>query len=789
MGNFLEELSGIQREAVCFNNGPSLVVAGAGSGKTRVLTYKIAQLIDEGIRPSSILALTFTNKAAREMKDRIGKLVGDDNSKRLWMGTFHSIFSRILRKEAELIGFTADFTIYDTTDSHNLIKAIIKERKLDDKVYSPKKVANRISQMKNDLVTAEAYRSKKEFHDYDLHQRMPLFGDLYKYYTVRCQKANAMDFDDLLLYTNLLFRDHPDILAKYQNIFKFILVDEYQDTNFSQFLIVQKLANKSHKVCVVGDDAQSIYSFRGARIENILKFRENYPECKVFKLEQNYRSTPNIVSVANSLIKKNEGQIPKNVFSERNEGSPVLVMNSYSETDESLKVSQMVENLKQKAHLRYSDFAILYRTNAQSRILEKTFRQKGIPYKLWGSTSFYERKEILDTLGYIRLAINNNDEEAFKRIINTPARGIGDTTVSKILETAHNNDVSCWTVLSDPMTYALPVNAGTLTKLAEFKKLMDSLVAVKEEKDAYEFVEMVVHNSGMWTALNADKSPEGVSRLQNVEELLNGLSTSAAQKLEEEGEPLMVADFMAEVALMTSLDDNDTDDKVTLMTVHSAKGLEFKNVFIVGVEEELFPSSMSTGSAEGIEEERRLFYVAITRAEDFCVISYAKSRMKNGAINPSNPSRFIKDIDSEMLDFSMAPDYRRLYSNVASDEEIEQRLQNFRPRHDTFVKKTPPEQPRQKYHFNVEPPKVGAAVPPKRNLTPLSRAEDNSIRNLHVNTNTNVKVGDKVVHAQFGMGVVTKLEGAGTPMAKIVVHFQNVGEKKLILKYANIKIV
>ncbi len=393
-----------------------------------------------------------------------------------------------------------------------------------------------------------------------------------------------MDFDDLLLYTNILFRDHPDILAKYQNIFKFILVDEYQDTNFSQFLIVQKLAAKSHKVCVVGDDAQSIYSFRGARIENILKFKENYPECKVFKLEQNYRSTPNIVSVANSLIKKNEGQIPKNVFSERKAGSPVLVMNSYTETDESLKVSQLLDKIKRQTGMRYSDFAILYRTNAQSRVLEETLRQKDIPYRLWGSTSFYERKEILDTLGYIRLAINNNDEEAFKRIINTPARGIGDTTVGKILETAHNNDVSCWTVLSDPMTYALPVNAGTLAKLAEFKKLMDSLVAAKEEKDAYEFVEMVVHNSGMWTALNADRSPDGVSRLQNVEELLNGLSSSAAQKLEEDGEPLMVADFMAKVALMTSLDDNDTDDKVTMMTVHAAKGLEFKNVFIVGAE-------------------------------------------------------------------------------------------------------------------------------------------------------------------------------------------------------------
>lgn len=792
MGNFLDELNDIQREAVCFNNGPSLVVAGAGSGKTRVLTYKIAQLIDEGVRPSSILALTFTNKAAREMKERIGKLVGEENAKRLWMGTFHSIFSRILRKESESLGFSDDFTIYDSNDSHNLIKSIIKERKLDDKVYSPKKVANRISQMKNDLITAEAYKGKKEFHDFDLRQRMPLFSDLYMHYTVRCKKANAMDFDDLLLYTNILFRDFPQILGKYQNIFKFILVDEYQDTNFSQFLIVQKLANKTHKICVVGDDAQSIYSFRGARIENILKFQENYPECKVFKLEQNYRSTPNIVQVANSLIQKNEGQIKKNVFSERAQGSPVAVMNSYSETDESLRISQMVEALKTKKKQRYSDFAVLYRTNAQSRIIEKTFRQKGIPYRLWGSTSFYERKEILDVLGYFRLSLNTNDEEAFKRIINTPARGIGETTVNKILEVAHTNDVSCWDVISDPLKYGLAVNAGTLSKIGEFKKLIDSFIAVKEEKDAYEYAEMIVHSSGIWAALNSDKTPEGQSRVQNVEELLNGLSSSAAQRLETEGEPLMVSDFMAEVALMTSLDDNDTDDKVTFMTVHAAKGLEFKNVFIVGVEEELFPSTMSSGSADGIEEERRLFYVAITRAEDFCVISYAKSRMKNGCTNPSNPSRFIKDIDAEMLDFTMAPDYLQRYSRVASQAEIDRHREQFRPKHDTFSR-TAVQSPQPKYHFHVEPREIGSSVSksvdPSRKLTPLSSAENNSIRNLQTRNIGPVKVGDKVVHAQFGMGIVQKLQGEGTPMAKIVVHFQTVGEKTLILKYANIKVV
>lgn len=787
MGNFLDELNGIQREAVCYNDGPSLVVAGAGSGKTRVLTYKIAQLIDQGLRPSSILALTFTNKAAREMKDRIGRLVGEDSAKRLWMGTFHSIFSRILRKEAEHLGFSSDFTIYDSTDSHNLVRSIIKERKLDDKVYSPKKVANRISQMKNDLITEAAYKGMKEFHDVDLRQRMPLFGDLYTRYVFRCKKANAMDFDDLLLYTNLLFRDHPEILAKYQNIFKFILVDEYQDTNFAQFLIVQKLANKSHKVCVVGDDAQSIYSFRGARIENILKFKENYPECKVFKLEQNYRSTPNIVNVANSLIKKNEQQIPKNVFSERGQGSPVVVMNAFSETDESLLVSQMIEKIKDKSGQRYSDFAVLYRTNAQSRILEKTLRQKGIPYKLWGSTSFYERKEILDVLGYVRLTINNNDEEAFKRVINTPARGIGDTTVNKILEVAHSKDVSCWDVISDPLGFELPVNSGTLNRLADFKKIIDALIASKDEKDAYEFVEMVVHSSGIWTALHADKSPESQSRQQNVEELLNGLCTSAAQHLETEGEPLMVADFMAEVALMTSLDDNDTDDKVTLMTVHAAKGLEFKNVFIVGVEEDLFPSTMSSGSAEGIEEERRLFYVAITRAEDFCVISYAKTRMKNGGINNSNPSRFIKDIDPEMLDFSMARDYQRLYSRVASNDEINSFSEQLRPVHGNFsIKQTPQRTP--KYNFNVERPIIGSTSA-TRKLTPLSQASANSIRSLQPRDIGPIKVGNRVAHAQFGEGVVTKLIGEGTPMAKIVVNFKSVGEKTLILKYANIKLI
>lgn len=786
MGNFLDDLSDVQREAVCYNDGPSLVVAGAGSGKTRVLTYKIAELIEEGLKPSSILALTFTNKAAKEMKSRIANLVGEENSSKLWMGTFHSIFSRILRKEAETLGFSSDFTIYNTSDSQSLIKTIIKEMKLDDKVYSPRKLLSRISQLKNDLVTYESYRNRAIYHEEDIKNRMPLFGDIYRTYCTRCKRANAMDFDDLLMNTNILFRDNANILAKYQNIYKFILVDEYQDTNLSQFLIVQKLASKSKKVCVVGDDAQSIYSFRGARIENILKFQQYYPGCKVFKLEQNYRSTKNIVRAASSLIKKNENQLPKNVFSEQQEGSQVAVISSYSEVDECNKITALLKELKNKCNFKYSDFAILYRTNAQSYLFEKTMRMSNIPYKIYGSTSFYEHKEIQDLLGYFRVIINAKDDEALKRIINYPTRGIGDTTLQKILDTSNRNGVSAMDVISDPLTYKLEVNGGTLQKLATFKALFEEFTSYKDLKDAFELADLVIHKSGIWAKLHEDNSLEGKTRLQNVEELMNGLNSSCASKMETEGEMFMLSDFMSEVALMTSQDNDDgMNEKVTLMTVHAAKGLEFKNVFIVGVEEELFPSNMSTGSQEGIEEERRLFYVALTRAEKNCFISYAKSRMRNGSQNQTNPSRFIRDIDIALLNFDMSPDLKSRLGRM-SERTREETWNEFRPKND-FKFSVKPKQETPKYHFSEK--QTAAQRNLEQSLNKPKISVNSAIGRLKEHDFTGIHVGSKVEHAQFGLGTVISLINPESNMCKVIISFENVGEKTLILKFANMKLL
>ena len=778
MEEYLDGLSEVQREAVCYNSGPSQVVAGAGSGKTRVLTYKIAKLIEDGFKPSSILALTFTNKAAREMKSRISLLVGNDNSQRLWMGTFHSIFSRILRREADKLGFTSDFSIYNTSDSLSLIKSIIKESKLDDKVYSPKKVCSRISQMKNDLVSAESYRSRALFHDEDLKNRMPLFSELYTSYTERCKKANAMDFDDLLLYTNILFKEHKEVLAKYQNIFKFILVDEYQDTNYSQFLIVQKLAEKSHNVCVVGDDAQSIYSFRGARIENILNFQKNYPDCKVFKLEQNYRSSQNIVKVANDLIQKNEKQLKKNVFSEKQNGSPVVVMSSFSDEEEGVKIANKVKASVKSGDYSYSDFAVLYRTNAQSRIIEDMFRKNNIPYRIYGSTSFYEHKEILDVLAYFRFVINPRDEEALKRIINFPTRGIGETSLGKIKQCADENNLSIWNLIKDPLKYNLSINAGTLSKIAQFKDLIQSFIDDNEKGiDAYELAEKIIHDSGVWAKIHEDKSPENVSRCQNVEELLNGLCSSCSSKMETEGEVMTLSDFMAEVALMTSQDEDDTDtNKSTLMTVHSAKGLEFKNVFVIGVEEELFPSIMSSGSQDGIEEERRLFYVAITRAEENCCISYAKSRRRNGSFMTSNPSRFIRDINSDLLDFSEAKDFISMYSRFGLNTDKSQCTTdnrfNFKDR-GTFAHRQIVEN-----QIKTSAPKVPSRRIPLSSIGPTSNSGISDF-----------KPGCRVEHEQFGFGVVETIKDMNTSAPKVVVNFENFGTKTLILKYAKMKIV
>ncbi len=780
MEEFLNQLNESQRAAVLYNEGPSLVIAGAGSGKTRVLTYKIAYLLKQGLAPSSILSLTFTNKAAREMKDRIARIVGSETANRLWMGTFHSVFYRILRMEADKIGFTENFTIYDSADSKNLLKTIIKDLKLDDKTYKPSKVHARISQLKNNLVTPQNYQSRNELHKVDIMAKMPLIKDIYSIYVNRCQKAGAMDFDDLLLYTNILFRDNPGTLSKYQNYFKFILVDEYQDTNFAQHLIVKKLAERHHRVCVVGDDAQSIYSFRGANIENILRFKENYPEARIFKLEQNYRSTQNIVKAANSLIEKNKEQIQKSVFSQNSEGNLIKVLSAYSDMEESIIIANAIAEMRQSGKCEYQDFAILYRTNAQSRLLEEALRKKNIPYKIFGGLSFYQRKEIKDIIAYFRLVINPNDEEAFKRIINYPARGIGDTTVGKIAECALNHNVSYWEVISDPLGYNLPVNAGTATKLAAFRQLIEEFAEELNEKDAYSMADTIVKRSGIYNDLFRASDPEDLTRQQNVEELLKGIHEFCSMKEEEEGDlNCSLVNFLQEISLLT---DQDTDkdenrNRVTLMTVHASKGLEFKSVFIVGMEEELFPSNMSTGTPEGLEEERRLFYVAITRAEQNCFISYAKSRFRNGSSSFCNPSRFLKDIDPGLLD--LPEDYKVLYGRVSRQDNSAPFDSPFYGRESGYNLKLKTDKGAAPSRFKANFPSIHKGAEP---------ANPNSIINHIPQDYDNIRVGSFVEHEKFGIGKITALEGSGGNR-KATISFKNSGERNILLKYAKMKII
>ena len=651
MPDYIEELNEGQRNAVLYNDGPSLVIAGAGSGKTRVLTYKIAYLLENGYQPWNILALTFTNKAAREMKERIARQVGPERARHLWMGTFHSMFLRILHVEAGHIGFTSQFTIYDTADSKSLIRSIIKEMGLDEKVYKPGMVQARISNAKNHLVSPAGYANNKEAYEGDRAAKVPALRDIYQRYWERCRQADAMDFDDLLFYTFLLFRDHPEVLARYQEQFRYILVDEYQDTNFAQHSIVLQLAKNHQHVCVVGDDAQSIYSFRGADIDNILYFTKVYPDTKVFKLEQNYRSTQTIVRAANSLIEKNQWQIRKEVFSEKEKGEAIGVYQAYSDVEEGDIVVNKIAELRREKRYAYSDFAILYRTNAQSRIFEEAMRKRSMPYRIYGGLSFYQRKEIKDVIAYFRLIVNPNDEEAFKRIINYPARGIGDTTVGKIIAAATGHNVSLWTVLCEPLAYGLNFNKGTVGKLQAFRELISAFITDAAEKNAYEIGADIIRQSGIINDVCQDNSPENLSRKENIEELVNGMSDFCAQRQEEGNPNVLLGDFLSEISLLTDQDsDKDGDDeKITLMTVHSAKGLEFKNVFVVGMEENLFPSGMVGDSPRALEEERRLFYVAITRAEEHCFLSYAKTRFRYGKMEFGSPSRFLKDIDIRFL--------------------------------------------------------------------------------------------------------------------------------------------
>ncbi|WP_418542700.1 ATP-dependent helicase [Parabacteroides goldsteinii] len=777
MEEYLNKLNESQREAVEYNEGPSLVIAGAGSGKTRVLTYKIAYLVHLGLAPQSILALTFTNKAAREMKERIAAITGDQTARRLWMGTFHSIFSRILRYEAEHIGYPSNFTIYDTTDSKSLLKAIIKEMQLDDKVYRLGMVQSRISNAKNALVTWKAYEQSKELMQHDIDSKVPLLREIYKRYQNRCQQAGAMDFDDLLLQTNILFRDHPQVLEKYRSFFQFVLVDEYQDTNFAQHLIVQRLCEQHRRICVVGDDAQSIYSFRGANIDNILQFKNQYPGCRIFKLERNYRSTQNIVNAANSLIHKNKEQIHKNVYSEKEEGSKVRISASYSDYEEGYAVASAINELRLRKDYDYADFAILYRTNAQSRILEEALRKRGIPYKIYGGLSFYQRKEIKDIISYLRLIVNPHDEEAFKRVINYPSRGIGDTTVNKVIKAATENNVSLWTVLNAPIDYDLPINSGTAKKLTDFREMIERFIEQNTRLSAEEMAAIVVKESGIVSSLFQDRSVEGISKQENLQELLKGIAEFCELRREEGVEQVSLADFLSEVSLLTD-QDNDKDEqanKVTMMTVHAAKGLEFKNVFVVGLEEELFPSSMSKDNPRAVEEERRLFYVAITRAEENCVLTYAKSRFRNGQSAMCSPSRFLKDIDVRFLDVPAD-------SSADTFAAARERFQ-----HPAFT--SPFQQPRT---VEKEEPSFISPVAQAQQRQRLTKVETTTSTpassSAPASDLSGLRVGAKVRHDRFGEGEVIAIEGDGGN-AKATVAFTHFGQKQLLLKFARLTII
>ncbi len=649
---YLNDLNETQRQAVLNTEGPALIIAGAGAGKTRVLTYRIVHLLQKGVPAGKILALTFTNKAAREMKERIVRKIDPQVARHLWMGTFHSIFARILRMDAEKLGYKQNFTIYDTSDSKSLIRSIIRELNIDDNVYKPGAIASRISAAKNNLITAGMYAGDASLQEYDKASRMPLLSDIYRIYAQRCFRANAMDFDDLLLNTNILFRDFPAVLASYQERFSYILVDEYQDTNYSQYLIVKKLAARHHNLCVVGDDAQSIYSFRGARIENILEFEKDYKEYKLFKLEQNYRSTQTIVEAANTIIANNEGQIRKNVYSKNETGDKIRVFQSMTDSEEGFNVASDIFDKRFSNQLHWSDFAILYRTNAQSRIFEETLRRKNIPYRIYGGLSFYDRKEIKDILSYFRMVINPNDEEALKRSINYPKRGIGDTTIDKVFELSASLNIPAWNIVAEAGKFTEQFNQGTAKKLLSYAQAINHLARAAEDTDAFTKAREIAVGSGIMRELKEGKSPEEVSRYENMEELLNAIKVFT-ESAETNGEPSNLAAYMATVALLTDQDDQseENSDKVTLMTMHSAKGLEFKHVYIVGMEDTLFPSPMSVNNPRELEEERRLFYVAVTRAEKQVTLSYALNRYKWGNLERCSASRFLSEIDNKFLHY------------------------------------------------------------------------------------------------------------------------------------------
>ena len=764
MENLLDNLNPSQRAAVEFCDGPSLVIAGAGSGKTRVLTYKIAYLLKQGLPPYYILALTFTNKAAREMKERIAEVAGERAARQLWMGTFHSIFSRILRNEAELLGYTSNFTIFDSSDSKNLVKLIIKDMQLDDKVYRPGPVHGQISKAKNNLITPTVYGNNEELLEYDRMSKRPKIYEIYNRYQRRLKSSNSMDFDDLLMNTNILFRDNPKVLADYQNRFQYILVDEYQDTNVSQHRIVSQLAHVHQRVCVVGDDAQSIYSFRGANIDNILNFKSNYPNTKTFKLEQNYRSTQNIVSAANSLIKKNSEQIFKNVFSERHEGEKIEVISAFSDYEEGVIVANKIARMRLELHSTYKDFAILYRTNAQSRVFEESLRKANIPYRIYGGLSFYQRKEIKDVVSYFKLIVNPSDEIAFQRVINYPTRGIGNVTVNKITDAAQQHNVGLWEIISNLDKYELPINTGTKKRITGFQSLIAEFIELSKQQSAFEVAKEVIKKTGIAQESFSDLSPEGMSRTQNIQELLNAMNEFVEMRQEQGEEDMQLVDFLSEAALLTDQDtDKESgDDKITLMTVHASKGLEFEHVFIVGMEEDLFPSSMAKSEIRGLEEERRLFYVALTRAKQTCVITFAKSRFRHGQTEPARQSQFLNDIDAKFIQTETTS--LKSPREGATDgfwASMRRGAQSTR----TALKKEEPTYTKRR--------------------TPVSQTS--SVNTLSKEANA-LQEGQTIEHERFGTGTVISIENNGNDR-RAFVEFETVGKKQLLLKFAKFTIV
>ena len=770
----LNELNEGQRAAVEYCDGPQLVIAGAGSGKTRVLTYKIAYLLERGMAPWNILALTFTNKAAREMKERIGRLVGQERAMYLQMGTFHSVFARILRAEAEQIGFSSNFTIYDQADARSLVKSIIKEMQLDDKTYKPNSVADRISMAKNHLLLPQQYATSSWAAD-DAQYKRPFVSQIYQRYVERCHQANAMDFDDLLVKTFVLLRDHEDVRQKYIERFQYVLVDEYQDTNYAQQEIVLLLAHEHGRVCVVGDDAQSIYSFRGANIDNILNFQKQYQGAQLYKLEQNYRSTQLIVRAANSLIRKNERQIHKDVFSENEVGERLTLKPAYSDKEEAMIVCNDIKRIRRQEKCEFSDFAILYRTNAQSRSFEEQMRKDGIPYRIYGGLSFYQRKEIKDVIAYFRVVVNPNDEEALRRIINYPARGIGDTTVGKIVETANRHQVSLWQVIQQPIVFDLNLAKGTLTKLEAFKTLIEGWSTRVEQEDAYELGHSIIMESGISKDIYSSSNPEDLSRQENLEEFLGGMQDFVETRKEEDREnETGLSDFLQEVALLTDLDSDDDKEqpKVSLMTIHAAKGLEFPTVFVVGLEENIFPSPMCVNTMRELEEERRLLYVAITRAEKHCFLTCAQNRFRYGRMEYDTPSRFIKDFDPSLLKVEGNSGLSGMsgFSNVSSHSSstsISSRSSYTRPVQ------------------NPRPVATQFMADPKRRIVPLRQETP---RPQSAIGNIGIKEGNVIEHQRFGVGTVIKVEGTGEN-TKATVEFKNAGIKQLLLKFAKYTIV